>query len=76
MGRQWREGRGDDRRVRLHRPAGVPTDAASLRAAVREGEAVGMSRRDAILDVAQRAGLPKREVYNAVHQDVDEAEDA
>ncbi len=48
-------------------PPGVPTDPASLRAAVTEGEAIGMSRRDAILDVAKRSGLPKREVYNAVH---------
>lgn len=57
-------------------PPGVPTDAASLRAAVRDGESVGMSRRDAILDVAKRSGLPKREVYNAVHLDPDEADDA
>lgn len=56
-------------------PPGVLTDAASLRAAVSEGEAVGMSRRDAILDVAKRSGLPKREVYNAVHQDPDGADD-
>ena len=27
-----------------------------------------MTRKDAILDVARRAGLPKREVYDAVHK--------
>ncbi len=52
-------------------PPGVPTDAASLRAAVGEAESVGMPRRDAILDVAKRSGLPKREVYNAVHLGAD-----
>ncbi len=46
----------------------VPTDAASLAALVAEAEEIGMSRKDAILDVAQRAGLPKREVYDAVHK--------
>ncbi|MGA9749542.1 MAG: 16S rRNA (cytidine(1402)-2'-O)-methyltransferase [Nocardioides sp.] len=46
----------------------VPTDAGSLAALVAEAEEIGMSRKDAILDVAQRAGLPKREVYDAVHK--------
>jgi 16S rRNA (cytidine1402-2'-O)-methyltransferase len=44
----------------------VPTDAASLAAAVGEEEAVGSSRKEAILEVARRAGLPKRQVYDAV----------
>jgi len=44
----------------------VPTDAASLAALVAEEEAVGSSRKEAIADVARRAGLPKRDVYDAV----------
>jgi len=47
--------------------AGVPTDDASLRAAVAEREAGGMSRKEAIVDVARAAGVPKRDVYNLVH---------
>ena len=46
----------------------VPTDKASLAALVAEAEGEGMTRKDAILDVARRAGLPKREVYDAVHK--------
>jgi 16S rRNA (cytidine1402-2'-O)-methyltransferase len=46
----------------------VPTDPASLAALVAEAEAEGMTRKEAILDVARRAGLPKREVYDAVHK--------
>lgn len=42
------------------------TDAASWVAAVREQEADGMPRKEAIADVARRAGVPKREVYDAV----------
>jgi 16S rRNA (cytidine1402-2'-O)-methyltransferase len=41
----------------------------SLWAAVAEREAEGMSRKEAIVDVAKLAGLPKREVYQAVHVD-------
>ena len=47
---------------------GPPTDPASLAALVAEAEEEGMSRKDAILDVARRAGIPKREVYDAVHK--------
>ncbi len=47
--------------------AAIATDADSLRTAVREREDEGMTRKDAILDVARLAGLPKREVYQAVH---------
>jgi 16S rRNA (cytidine1402-2'-O)-methyltransferase len=47
---------------------GLPTDPASLAALVAEAEGEGMTRKDAILDVARRAGLPKREVYDAVHK--------
>ena len=46
----------------------VPTDPASLAALVAEEEAVGSTRKEAILDVARRAGLPKRVVYDAVHK--------
>ena len=47
---------------------GLPTDPASLAALVAEAEEEGMSRKDAILDVARGAGIPKREVYDAVHK--------
>jgi 16S rRNA (cytidine1402-2'-O)-methyltransferase len=47
---------------------GVATDDESLRAAVAEHEAVGMSRKDAIVEVAQAAGVPKRHVYQLVHE--------
>ncbi len=45
----------------------VAGDTESLRAAVAEHEADGMSRKDAIVEVARLAGVPKREVYQAVH---------
>jgi 16S rRNA (cytidine1402-2'-O)-methyltransferase len=47
--------------------AGVPTDDESLRAAVAEHEATGMSRKDAVVTVARSAGVPKRHVYQLVH---------
>jgi len=47
--------------------AGVATDDESLRAAVAERETTGMSRKDAIVEVARSAGVPKRHVYNLVH---------
>jgi 16S rRNA (cytidine1402-2'-O)-methyltransferase len=46
----------------------VPTDPESLAALVADEEEAGATRRDAILDVAKRAGLPKRVVYDAVHK--------
>ncbi|GAA2146658.1 16S rRNA (cytidine(1402)-2'-O)-methyltransferase [Nocardioides koreensis] len=46
----------------------VASDPASLRAAVADLEEGGTSRKEAILEVARRAGLPKREVYDAVHK--------
>lgn len=46
----------------------VPTDPASLAALVAETEAEGATRKDAILEVAKRAGLPKRVVYDVVHK--------
>jgi 16S rRNA (cytidine1402-2'-O)-methyltransferase len=45
------------------------TDPASLRSAVADLEETGMRRKDAIAEVAVRAGLPKREVYQVVHVD-------
>ncbi len=47
--------------------AEVGGDPDSLRAAVADEEAAGATRKEAIADVARRAGLPKREVYAAVH---------
>jgi 16S rRNA (cytidine1402-2'-O)-methyltransferase len=46
----------------------VATDAGSLRAAVAELEASGSTKKEAIAEVAKRAGLPKREVYDVVHR--------
>ena len=48
--------------------AGLATDDESLRAAVAEREATGLSRKDAIAETARAAGVPKRDVYNLVHQ--------
>ncbi|WP_310529741.1 16S rRNA (cytidine(1402)-2'-O)-methyltransferase [Nocardioides sp.] len=48
--------------------AEVGTDPDSLRAAVAEEEAAGATRKEAIADVARRAGVPKREVYDLVHK--------
>lgn len=53
-----------------HAP-GVPPEPEALRAAVAGLEAEGRSRREAIAEVAKRAGLPKREVYDVVHRDRD-----
>ncbi|GAA1795663.1 16S rRNA (cytidine(1402)-2'-O)-methyltransferase [Nocardioides hankookensis] len=47
--------------------AEVGSDPASLLAAVAELEADGVRRKEAIVEVARRAGVPKREVYNLVH---------
>ena len=47
--------------------AAVANDPASLRAAVAALEADDVSRKEAIVAVARRAGVPKREVYNLVH---------
>ena len=48
--------------------ADVPTDPESLAGLVADEEQAGSTRKDAILDVARRAGLPKRVVYDAVHK--------
>ncbi|MEJ7832586.1 MAG: 16S rRNA (cytidine(1402)-2'-O)-methyltransferase [Nocardioides sp.] len=53
--------------------AGVPAapridnDPDTLLAAVAAREGDGMSRKEAIMDVAKQAGVPKRDVYNLVH---------
>ncbi|MBZ5737759.1 16S rRNA (cytidine(1402)-2'-O)-methyltransferase [Nocardioides mangrovi] len=47
--------------------AEIAADPESLKAAVAALEADGVRRKDAIAEVAQRAGVPKREVYNLVH---------
>jgi 16S rRNA (cytidine1402-2'-O)-methyltransferase len=47
--------------------AGLTTDPTALRAAVAEREAAGIGRKEAIVEVARLAGVPKREVYNLVH---------
>ena len=50
-------------------PAGpdVDSDPGSLLAAVADLEAGGTPRKEAVVEVARRAGVPKREVYNLVH---------
>jgi 16S rRNA (cytidine1402-2'-O)-methyltransferase len=47
--------------------AAVDSDPDSLRAAVADLEAAGTPRKEAIVEVARLAGVPKREVYNVVH---------
>ena len=48
--------------------AEVGDDPELWRDLVAEIETGGMPRKQAILDVARRAGVPKREVYDAVHR--------
>ncbi|WP_277498022.1 MULTISPECIES: 16S rRNA (cytidine(1402)-2'-O)-methyltransferase [unclassified Nocardioides] len=48
--------------------ASVAADPDSLRAAVAEREETGTLRKDAIKEVAEAAGVPKRVVYDAVHR--------
>jgi 16S rRNA (cytidine1402-2'-O)-methyltransferase len=49
-------------------PTSVATDPDSLRDAVADLESAGEPRKDAIKAVAAAAGVPKRVVYDAVHQ--------
>jgi 16S rRNA (cytidine1402-2'-O)-methyltransferase len=49
-------------------PAVVPSGPAELAELVAAEEAAGSSRKDAIRSIARRAGVPKREVYDAVHR--------
>jgi 16S rRNA (cytidine1402-2'-O)-methyltransferase len=46
----------------------LDTDPGTLRAAVADLETAGSTRKEAIAEVAKRAGLPKREVYDVVHR--------
>ena len=55
--------------------AEVGDDPALWRDLVAELETGGMPRKQAILDVARRAGVPKREVYDAVHRPGPRAEE-
>jgi 16S rRNA (cytidine1402-2'-O)-methyltransferase len=50
-------------------PETVPADPASYRTAVTDLETDGVPRKEAIVRVARAAGVPKREVYDAVHRD-------
>lgn len=45
----------------------APTDMAELIAEVARREAAGVPRKDAIAEVARSAGVPKRDLYNAIH---------
>jgi 16S rRNA (cytidine1402-2'-O)-methyltransferase len=47
--------------------AAVADDPEALRTSVAELEEEGMSRKDAIVETARLAGVPKRTVYNLVH---------
>ncbi|MGI9156830.1 MAG: 16S rRNA (cytidine(1402)-2'-O)-methyltransferase [Marmoricola sp.] len=49
-------------------PVAFDGDPGTLVALVADAEATGSTRRDAILAVAQRVGVPKRVVYDAVHK--------
>ena len=51
--------------------ADAATDARSLAALVADEEGTGTTRKDAIREVAQRTGVPKRTVYDAVHKPQD-----
>ena len=48
--------------------AAVSDDPEALRTSVAELEEEGMSRKDAIVETARLAGVPKRTVYNLVHR--------
>jgi 16S rRNA (cytidine1402-2'-O)-methyltransferase len=47
----------------------VDTSPEALIALVGDLEADGMTRKDAIVEAARRAGVPKREVYDLIHRD-------
>ena len=48
--------------------AAIDTDPATLRAAVAAREDDGLSRKEAIVEVAKLSGVPRREVYDLVHK--------
>ncbi|HEX2894266.1 MAG TPA: 16S rRNA (cytidine(1402)-2'-O)-methyltransferase [Marmoricola sp.] len=49
-------------------PQAATTDPETLRALVASEESAGVSRKQAIADVARRSGVPKRVVYDLVHK--------
>ena len=49
-------------------PPEAVTDPVALAGLVAAEESVGVPRKQAIADVARRAGVPKRHVYDAVHR--------
>jgi 16S rRNA (cytidine1402-2'-O)-methyltransferase len=49
-------------------PRAATTDPETLRALVASEESAGVSRKQAIADVARRSGVPKRFVYDLVHK--------
>jgi 16S rRNA (cytidine1402-2'-O)-methyltransferase len=53
--------------------AAVAADPAAWREAVADLEGSGSTRKEAIVQVARLAGVPKREVYDAVHRDQEES---
>ena len=53
-------------------PESVPADPTAYRSAVADLEAAGTPRKEAISQVAKAAGVPKREVYDAVHRATEE----
>ncbi|GAA1023396.1 ribosomal RNA small subunit methyltransferase I [Acrocarpospora pleiomorpha] len=48
-------------------PDQTEPEIEDLVAQVAQLEATGVTRKEAIVDVAKRAGIPKRDLYNAVH---------
>ena len=50
-------------------PEAAPADPAAWRAAVADRTDRGATRKEAIAQVARAAGVPKREVYDAVHRE-------
>ena len=50
-------------------PAATPADPAAWREAVADLTDGGVTRKDAVVRVARAAGVPKREVYDAVHRE-------
>ncbi|MEO3860444.1 16S rRNA (cytidine(1402)-2'-O)-methyltransferase [Acrocarpospora sp. B8E8] len=48
-------------------PDQTEPEIEDLVAQVAQLEATGVARKEAIVDVAKRAGIPKRDLYNAVH---------
>ncbi|MDH2430914.1 16S rRNA (cytidine(1402)-2'-O)-methyltransferase [Sphaerisporangium sp. TRM90804] len=51
-----------------HDPGAVETDIAELVREVARMQEAGVPRKQAIVDVAKAAGVPKRELYDAVHR--------